>query len=85
MSTEERRLALNADEPDLEEDYEQEEEDEEADEQDDEQVRGFHALLHDRRKLVSWALLFFGAIVAVYLVFPKIVGLNDALDKFDDA
>ena len=51
----------------------------------EEQVGTFSALLQDKRKLFSGALLFVLLIVAIYIVFPKLVGLNDALGRLDDA
>ncbi|MFN2616911.1 MAG: YbhN family protein [Thermoleophilaceae bacterium] len=51
----------------------------------DEQVGTFAALLQDKRKLFSGGLLFVLLIVAIYVVFPKLVGLNDALARIDDA
>jgi len=51
----------------------------------EEQVGRFQALLHDRRKLASGGLLFLGAVVAIYVLFPKIVGLDDALANVDEA
>ena len=81
MPTEERRRAL------AEQELREEEELEAASEGDtaDEQVGTFSALLQDKRKLFSGGLLFVLLIVAIYIVFPKLVGLNDALARFDDA
>jgi len=86
MRTEERRLAaerkheLRAEELDLEQDFEEGE-----DSGDDESVGAFQALLADRRKLFGGVagvvLLVFG----IYVVFPKLVGLDDAVRKLDDA
>ncbi len=50
-----------------------------------EQVGAFQARLQDRRKLFAGLALFVLIIVAVYVVFPKLVGLDDALRKLDDA
>jgi uncharacterized membrane protein YbhN (UPF0104 family) len=43
------------------------------------------ALLGDRRRLVTGLLALVLVVVAIYVVFPNIVGLNDALHKFGDA
>jgi putative heme transporter len=77
MPTEERRRAS------AEEELRQEEL--ASEESADEQVGTFSALLQDKRKLFSGALLFVLLIVAIYVVFPKLVGLNDALARFDHA
>jgi uncharacterized protein (TIRG00374 family) len=49
------------------------------------EVSRFQALLQDRRKLGSGLLLVLLLIVAIYVLFPKIVGADEALDKLDDA
>jgi uncharacterized protein (TIRG00374 family) len=49
------------------------------------QVGRFQALLHDRRKLVTGMVLVLLIIVAIYVLFPKIVGADEAVDKLDDA
>jgi putative heme transporter len=58
---------------------------ESATEQEELEVGRFQALLHDRRKLVSGMLLVFLLVVAIYVLFPKIVGADEALDNLDDA
>jgi uncharacterized protein (TIRG00374 family) len=50
-----------------------------------EQVGAFQALLQDRRRLFSWMLLLLLLIVAIYVLFPKIVGLDAVLRRLDDA
>ncbi len=65
---------------DLEDDYSAEQEEEEL-----EQVGALQALLQDRRKLFAALALFVVIIVAIYVVFPKLVGLDDALRKLDEA
>jgi uncharacterized protein (TIRG00374 family) len=50
-----------------------------------EQSGAFQALLQDRRRLFSWILLLLLLIVAIYVLFPKIVGLDAVLRKLDDA
>ena len=55
-------------------------------EADDElEVGRFQALLHDRRKLGSGLLLVVLLVVAIYVLFPKIVGADEALSNFDEA
>jgi uncharacterized protein (TIRG00374 family) len=58
---------------------------EEATDEESEQVGAFQALLQDRRKLVSGLLLFLLLVVAIYVVFPKLVGLEGAVRKLDNA
>ena len=43
------------------------------------------ALLGDRRKVVTGLLLFLLLIVGIYVLFPKVVGLDDSLGKLDEA
>jgi putative heme transporter len=50
-----------------------------------EQVGALQALLQDRRKLFIGMAVFVLIIVAIYVVFPKLVGLDDALRKLDEA
>jgi uncharacterized protein (TIRG00374 family) len=54
-------------------------------EEDLEGVGAFQALLADRRKLVSGMLLFLLLVVGIYVVFPKLVGLDDAVKKLGNA
>ena len=42
-------------------------------------------LLRDRRRLVCFVLILVLGIVAIYVVFPKIAGFDDSLEKMDDA
>lgn len=57
-----------------------------ADEDDElQQVSAFQALLQDRRKLLGAMAVIVLIIVAIYVVFPKLVGLDDALRKLDEA
>jgi uncharacterized protein (TIRG00374 family) len=42
-------------------------------------------LLRDRRRLVYFGLILVLGIVAIYVVFPKIAGFEDSLEKMDDA
>jgi uncharacterized protein (TIRG00374 family) len=76
MREEERDLELE-----LEDDVSTDEEEEEE----LQQVGAFQALLQDRRKLFGGLALFILIIVAIYVVFPRLVGLDDALRKLDDA
>ena len=73
--------------PDRERDLELElEADDSTDEEEElRQVGAFQALLQDRRKLFGGMALFILIIVAIYVVFPKLVGLDDALRKLDEA
>jgi uncharacterized protein (TIRG00374 family) len=85
MRTEERRLRaerrdLRDDELDLEQDFE---EGEEA--SDDESVGALQALLADRRKLLGGVAVVVLLVFGIYVVFPKLVGLDDAVRKLDDA
>jgi uncharacterized protein (TIRG00374 family) len=49
------------------------------------EVGRFQALLHDRRKIVSGILLVLLLVVAIYVLFPKIVGADEAVNNLDDA
>jgi uncharacterized protein (TIRG00374 family) len=59
--------------------------DEEEVEDELQQVGAFQGLLQDRRKLFGGLALFILIIVAIYVVFPRLVGLDDALRKLDNA
>ena len=63
------------------------EDDDSIDEEEEElqQVGAFQALLQDRRKLFGGMALFILIIVAIYVVFPRLVGLDDAMRKLDEA
>jgi uncharacterized protein (TIRG00374 family) len=71
---------LRTEEPDLEVDFEDDEASEES-----EQVGAFQALLQDRRRLLIGAAGFAAVIVVIYVVFPKLVGLDNAVRKLDNA
>ena len=43
------------------------------------------ALLHDRRRLATAVLTLVLVVVAIYVLFPAVVGLDDALERFGDA
>jgi uncharacterized protein (TIRG00374 family) len=49
------------------------------------EVGRFQALLGDRRKLVSGMLLVLLIVVAIYVLFPKIVGADEAVANLDEA
>ncbi len=58
------------------------------DDSEDEDLEGagaFQALLADRRKLLTGVLLVGLLVFGIYVVFPKLVGLDDAVKKLDDA
>jgi uncharacterized protein (TIRG00374 family) len=76
----ERKHELRAEELDLENDFEEGE-----DSGDDESVGALQALLQDRRKLVGGLTVVVLLVFAIYVVFPKLVGLDDAVKKLDDA
>ena len=83
MRTEERRLdverrrALRAEELEAEQDFEEGEE--------NDSVGAFQALLADRRKLFGGVAVVLLIVFGIYVVFPKLVGLDDAVRKLDDA
>jgi putative heme transporter len=68
-----------------ERDLELELDDSAYDEDELEQVGALQALLQDRRKLLIGLAVFVLIIVAIYVVFPRLVGLDDALRKLDEA
>jgi uncharacterized protein (TIRG00374 family) len=75
---------MRGQERDLE--LELEDDDSTQDEEDElQQVGAFQALLQDRRKLFGGMALFVLIIVAIYVVIPKLVGLDDAMRKLDEA
>ncbi|MBA3262771.1 MAG: flippase-like domain-containing protein [Thermoleophilaceae bacterium] len=76
----ERKRELRAEELDLELDFEEGE-----DAGDDESVGALQALLQDRRKLFGGLAVVVLLVFAIYVVFPKLVGLDDAVRKLDDA
>jgi uncharacterized protein (TIRG00374 family) len=77
---------MRAEERDLELELEIADEDSTEDEEEElQQVGALQALLQDRRKLFGGVTLFALILVAIYVVFPKLVGLDDALRKLDEA
>ena len=59
--------------------------DDEGMEEEEEQVGKFQALVQDRRQMASFVLLLVLLVVAIYVLFPKVVGLDDALARVDNA
>jgi uncharacterized membrane protein YbhN (UPF0104 family) len=55
------------------------------DDEEDLRVTGLSALLQDRRKVTSAVLLCVLGIAAIYLVVPKLVGIDESLDRLGDA
>jgi uncharacterized protein (TIRG00374 family) len=49
------------------------------------EVSRFQALLQDRRKIASGVALVLLLVVAIYVLFPKIVGADEAVNNLDDA
>ena len=76
MAADDRRYA---------EEFELEALDDEMADQEELEVGRFQSLLQDRRKLASGLLLVVLIIVAIYVLFPKIVGADRALARFDEA
>ena len=61
------------------------EEDLDLDTAEEMEVNRFQALLGDRRKIASGIALVVLLIVAIYVLFPKIVGADEAVNNLDDA
>jgi uncharacterized protein (TIRG00374 family) len=92
MAAEQRRRVRESGRPDewdrpSEEELALEAADEEAAEveSDELEVSSFQALLQDRRKIVSGILLVLLLVVAIYVLFPKIVGADEAVSNLDEA
>jgi uncharacterized protein (TIRG00374 family) len=49
------------------------------------QVGALQALLQDRRRLLTGLAFFVAAVVAIYVLFPKLVGIRDTLRGIGDA
>jgi uncharacterized protein (TIRG00374 family) len=60
-------------------------EDDEDSQQELDQLGALQSLLSDRRKVVSLLLLFVLLVGAVYVLAPKLLGLDEALSRFDEA
>ena len=82
---ERRRRGLEPEDAGVAPDLELEEDEDEEEERELEQVGRFQALIQDRRKLASGGLVILAAIAAIYVLFPKIVGFDDALAGWDEA
>jgi uncharacterized protein (TIRG00374 family) len=84
MAAEDRRhLEL---EPRLDEEEELDRAEElDLDAADELEVSRFQALLQDRRKIASGIALVVLLIVAIYVLFPKILGADEAVNNLDDA
>jgi uncharacterized protein (TIRG00374 family) len=89
MTEAERRRGLAEEERPLDLDLMLDEEEDGAAEavtaEEEQQVGTLQALLHDRRKLAAGLVLFVAGVAAIYVLFPKIVGLDDALARIDQA
>ena len=89
MAADDRRhpeaFEFDADDVEGMEDEASYERDRARDAEDELEVSRFQALLGDRRKLASGLLLVVLIVVAIYVLFPKIVGADEALDRFDEA
>ncbi len=57
----------------------------EEDDTGDAEVGRFQALLHDRRKLFSGFLLVLLLVVVIYVLVPKLLGTEEAVEKLDNA
>src|SRR5918999_3059958 len=53
-------------------------------EDDLEQVGTMQSLLQDRRRLLTGGLLILLLVVAIYVLFPKVLGLDEAVEKLDE-
>jgi uncharacterized protein (TIRG00374 family) len=76
---------MRGDERDLELELEDDDSTRDEEEEELQQVGAFQALLQDRRKLFGGLALFVLIVVAIYVVFPELVGLDDSLRKLDEA
>jgi uncharacterized protein (TIRG00374 family) len=64
---------------------EQNHEDALRDQREDLHVSGLAALLKDRRKLTTAVLVFVLGVTGIYLVIPKLVGIDESLSRLDEA
>jgi putative heme transporter len=55
------------------------------DRDEDEDVGRLQALLSDRRKLATGAVLIVLVVVAIYVLLPNLIGAGEAVDKLDEA
>jgi uncharacterized membrane protein YbhN (UPF0104 family) len=87
MAPDERRVASR---PELEREPPPQRSDEEerearADEAEDLRVSGMGALLGDGRRIALGALLVVAIVIAIYVLFPRVVGFDDELARIQDA
>ena len=83
MAADDRRHRVQQLEPELEPDTDDVLERQAAEEE--LEVSRIQALLQDRRKLVSGLVVVVLLVVAIYVLFPKIVGADEAVNKLDEA
>ena len=83
MAADDRRHRVQQLEPELEPDTDDALERQAAEEE--LEVSRIQALLQDRRKLVSGLVVVILLVVAIYVLFPKIVGADEAVNKLDEA
>jgi putative heme transporter len=83
MAADDRRHRVQQLEPELEPDTDDALERQAAEEEFE--VSRIQALLQDRRKLVSGLVVVVLLVVAIYVLFPKIVGADEAVNKLDEA
>jgi uncharacterized protein (TIRG00374 family) len=76
---------MRGQERDLELELEDDDSTRDEEEEELQQVGALQALLQDRRKLFGGLALFVLIVVAIYVVFPNLVGLDDAMRKLDEA
>jgi uncharacterized protein (TIRG00374 family) len=85
MRTEERRRRAEHQRDLRDEELELKQDFEEGEDSGDESVGAFQALLADRRKLFGGVAVVVLLVFGIYVVFPKLVGLDDAVRKLDNA
>jgi uncharacterized protein (TIRG00374 family) len=83
MKADERRL--RAEELELREEPELDEPEDDVTEEDDFEVGKFQALLQDRKRLLLGLVVFLLLVGAIYVLLPKILGLDRAVSKLDEA
>jgi uncharacterized protein (TIRG00374 family) len=73
--------------PELELELRDEDEDEVDREEEEiqDEVGTLQAFLQDRRQVMSWVLLLVLLVIAIYVLFPKLVGLDEAVARLDNA
>jgi uncharacterized protein (TIRG00374 family) len=86
MTPEERRRSLRPKDAPADPALALEEREEETDDEElVDEVSRFHALLADRRQMFGGVVLILLLVIAIYILFPKVVGLDDALARIDNA